>query len=301
MILVDLNQVMISNLMIQLKRSGGVVEEDLVRHMVLNSLKKYRGMFRPKYGELVICCDDTGYWRKDLFPYYKASRKKDRQSPSLDWNSIFVTLNNIRDELRENMPYLVIQVPNAEADHIIATLCQEFGVSTRDQGMPILILSGDKDFVQLQKYWNVDNYNPILKKDVCVDNPERYLREHIMLGDRGDGVPNFLSPDDTFISGKRQKSISRLKLAEWAELEPEDFCTEEMLVGYMRNKALVDLSEIPDNISDQVIEQYAQHHYSGTKNSRSKIIEYFMEKKLRNLMSDVQAFQEVDYGYNSNE
>ena len=291
MILVDLNQVMISNLMIQLKRSDdGVVEEGLVRHMVLNSLKKYRGLFRPKYGELVICCDDTGYWRKDLFPYYKASRKKDRQTSSLDWNSIFVTLNNIRDELRENMPYLVIQVPHAEADDIIATLCHEFGETNRDEGKPILILSGDKDFVQLQKYWNVDNYNPILKKDVCVDNPERYLREHIMLGDRGDGIPNFLSPDDTFVSGKRQKSISRLKLAEWAELEPEDFCTEEMLVGYMRNKALVDLSEIPDDISGQVLEQYARHHYSGTRNSRSKIIEYFMEKKLRNLMSDVQAF-----------
>ena len=286
MILVDLNQVMISNLMIQLKHSDGVLEEGLVRHMVLNSLKKYRGLFYPKYGELVICCDDKSYWRKEIFPYYKASRKKERQASSIDWNSIFITLNNIRDELRENMPYLVIQVPNAEADDIIATLCHEFGVSTRDQGMPILILSGDKDFVQLQKYWNVDNYNPVLKKDIRVDNPERYLREHIMLGDRGDGIPNFLSADDTFVVGKRQKSISRLKLAEWAELEPEEFCTEEMLIGYKRNKALIDLSEIPDDISGQVLDQY----YSGTQNPRSKIIEYFMEKKLRKLMSDVQAF-----------
>jgi hypothetical protein len=180
----------------------------------------------------------------------------------------------------------VIQVPHAEADDIIGALAHNFGETSSDEGKPILILSGDKDFVQLQKYRNVDNYNPILKKDVCVDNPERYLREHIMLGDRGDGIPNFLSPADTFVSGKRQKPISRLKLAKWAELEPEDFCTEEMLVGYMRNKALVDLSEIPDDISGQVIKQY----YSGTKNPRSKIIEYFMEKKLRKLMSDVQAF-----------
>jgi hypothetical protein len=254
--------------------------------MVLNSLKKYRGLFYPKYNELVICCDDKSYWRKDLFPYYKASRKKERQASSIDWNSIFITLNNIRDELRENMPYLVIQVPHAEADDIIATLCHEFGETNRDEGKPILILSGDKDFVQLQKYWNVDNYNPVLKKDIRVDNPERYLREHIMLGDRGDGIPNFLSDDDTFVAGKRQKSISRLKLAEWAELEPEEFCTKEMLIGYIRNKALVDLSKIPADISGQVLNQY----YSGTQNSRSKIIEYFMEKKLRKLMSDVQAF-----------
>jgi len=286
MILVDLNQVMISNIMIQLKHSGGVVEEDMVRHMVLSSLRKYRGMFFQKYDELVICCDDKNYWRKDIFPYYKASRKKDRQTSLVDWNAIFIALNNIRDELRDHMPYIVIQVPHAEADDIIGILCRLVGETSSDDGTPILILSGDKDFVQLQKYRNVDNYNPILKKEVRIDNPERYLREHIMLGDRGDGIPNFLSPDDAFVTGTRQKPISRLKLAKWAELEPEEFCNKEMLIGYKRNKALIDLSEIPDDISGQILDQY----YSGTQNPRSKIIEYFMEKKLRKLMSDVQAF-----------
>lgn len=292
MILVDLNQVMISNLMIQLKHFGGVVEEDLVRHMVLSSLRKYRGLFYETYGELVICCDDKSYWRKDLFPHYKASRKKDRQASSVDWNTIFVTLNRIRDEIRDNMPYLVIQVPHAEADDVIAALCHEFGhTSSKPVSEPILILSGDKDFVQLQRYYNVDIYNPILKKEVRVDNPERYLREHIMLGDRGDGVPNFLSAGDTFVTGKRQKSISRVKLAEWCEQEPQEFCDAEMLEGYMRNKSLVDLTEIPQEIKDQTLEQYYLYDLApDNKNPRSKIIEYFMEKKLKKLMSDVQAF-----------
>jgi len=282
--LVDLNQVCISSLMMQLK--NGELSEGMIRHMVLNSLRSYRSKFFTKYGELVICCDDKDYWRKKIFPQYKASRKKDRDSSPLDWNVIFGVLNAVRDEIRENMPYKVIRVPHAEADDVIATLCHQFGkYQSEEHGVPILIVSGDKDFVQLQKYWNVDIYNPIMKKDVRTDNPERFLREHIMLGDRGDGVPNFLSDDDTFVEGKRQKPISRKKLNEWATLEPQQFCTEEMMRGYMRNKVLVDLNEVPQDIRDQVMEQFNKE-----PNPRSKIIPYFMEKKLSKLMENVQSF-----------
>ena len=288
MILVDLNQVMISNLMMQLKNSSGELSEDMVRHMVLSSLRLYRNKFFKDYGALVICCDDKDYWRKHRFPYYKASRKKDREQSSIDWNAVFTALNNIRDEIRENMPYKVVQVPHAEADDIIATLCDLHGVYKTNGESPkqILILSGDKDFVQLQKYVNVDIYSPVQKKFNRVDNPERFLREHIMLGDRGDGVPNFLSPDDTFVEGKRQRPISRKKLSTWTELDPKDFCDEKMLRGYMRNKALVDLSEIPPDIKSQIL-----HTFHNVQTApRSNIINYFMAKRLKKLMENVQAF-----------
>jgi len=288
MILVDLNQVMISNLMMQLKNSSGELSEDMVRHMVLSSLRLYRNKFLKDYGELVICCDDKDYWRKHRFPYYKASRKKDREQSSIDWNAVFTALNNIRDEIRDNMPYKVVQVPHAEADDIIATLCGLHGAIKQNGEIlePILILSGDKDFVQLQKYVNVDIYSPVQKKFNRVDNPERFLREHIMLGDRGDGVPNFLSPDDTFVEGKRQRPISRKKLSTWAELDPQDFCDERMLRGYMRNKTLVDLSEIPPDIKEQILHTYN----SAEPAPRSNIMNYFMEKRLKRLMENVQAF-----------
>ena len=288
MILVDLNQVMISNLMMQLKNSSGELSEDMVRHMVLSSLRLYRNKFFKEYGELVICCDDKDYWRKHRFPYYKASRKKDREQSSIDWNAVFTALNNIRDEIRENMPYIVVLVPHAEADDIIATLCDLHGVYKTNGESPkqILILSGDKDFVQLQKYVNVDIYSPVQKKFNRVDNPERFLREHIMLGDRGDRVPNFLSPDDTFVEGKRQRPISRKKLSTWTELDPKDFCDEKMLRGDMRNKALVDLSEIPPDIKSQIL-----HTFHNVQTApRSNIINYFMAKRLKKLMENVQAF-----------
>ena len=148
MILLDLNQVMISNLMMQIGNNrNNEIEEDLVRHMVLNSIRLYKGKFGKQYGELVICCDDKNYWRKQIFPYYKAHRKSDREKSPLDWNKIFTVLNTIRDELKESFPWRVLQIETAEADDIIGTLCHRFGkILKADDDEPILILSGDKDF-----------------------------------------------------------------------------------------------------------------------------------------------------------
>ena len=150
MILVDMNQVTLSNLMVQI---GGksTVEPDLVRHMVLNSLRSYRTKFTEEFGELVLCYDNKTNWRRDVFPNYKHSRRKDRKSSKLDWNAIFDTLHLIRDELTEYFPYKVLEVENAEADDIIASVV--FHVASEPKNYEkVLILSSDKDFIQLQKY-----------------------------------------------------------------------------------------------------------------------------------------------------
>ena len=229
MIILDLNQVMISNIMMQLNHSNDV-EEDLVRHMILNSIRMYKQKFSKDYGELVIACDDKNYWRKDIFPYYKAHRKEDRSKSTHDWNKIFEVLNKIRDELKQHFPYKVIQVDRAEADDIIGVLVHQNGLYlNNDTAERILILSGDKDFGQLQKYANVDQYSPVLKKWVKINDPRRFLVEHIIKGDRGDGIPNFLSEDSCIINKKRQRPIASKKLDTWVDLEPEKYCDENML------------------------------------------------------------------------
>jgi hypothetical protein len=289
MITVDLNQVMISNLMMQIGGKKNVaIEEDLVRHMVLNSLRMYRSKFSNKYGEFVICCDDKDYWRRELFPYYKIHRKKDRDESGLDWHTIFTVLNGIRDDLRDQFPYKVIQIEHAEADDIIGTLCHKFGHLgiTNGSAEPILILSSDKDFMQLQKYANVEQYSPIQKKFVTCSNPARYIHEHILKGDRGDGVPNFLSNDDVFVTGKRQTPLSSKKVDAWNGINPEDYCDERMLRNYRRNQQLVDLDFIPQNIQDQVIEVFDNYKL----NERSKIFNYFIKNKMKNMMEVISDF-----------
>ena len=289
MILVDLNQVMISNLMMQIGGKKNIqIEEDLVRHMVLNSLRMYRTKFSKKYGELVICCDDKDYWRREIYPYYKIHRKKAREESGLDWNMIFTVLNGIRDDIRSDFPYKVIQVPHAEADDIIGTICHRFGHLgiMNDSAEPILILSSDKDFAQLQKYANVEQYSPMQKKFITCSNPARYMHEHILKGDRGDGVPNFLSDDDVFVNGKRQKPLATKKIDAWNGMRPEDYCDERMLRNYRRNQQLVDLDFIPEDIQNEANEIFDNYKL----NERGKIFNYFIEKKMKNMMEVIGDF-----------
>ena len=286
MILVDMNQVTISNLMVQISQSKTKsVDEDLVRHMVLNSLRGYRTKFGDAFGELVLTYDSKKYWRRDYFPNYKANRKKDRQKSDFDWNSIFQALNAIRDEIRETFPYKVVEVEGAEADDCIAAIVQHIAV-TPNEFEHILILSGDKDFIQLQKHNFVKQYSPVLKKFINGIDPSIYIREHVLKGDRSDGVPNFLSPDNTFVDELRQKPMSTKKIADWIESKPEDVFTEEMMRNYQRNKTLIDLECIPKELVGRILEAYRE----PPQGDRSKLLNYFIQKRLKNLMADIGDF-----------
>jgi len=286
MILVDMNQVTISNLMMQIgSRRQNDVDENLVRHMVLNSLRAYRSKFSEEYGELVLCYDSKKYWRREYFPNYKSNRKKDREKSGLDWPLIFDTLNNIRDEIKETFPYKVVEVEGAEADDCIASIVQHIA-ETPNEFESVLILSGDKDFIQLQKHSFVKQYSPVLKKFVNGQDPTLYIKEHVLKGDRSDGIPNFLSPDNTFADDLRQKPLAKKKLETWITLEPEDFCTEEMLRNYQRNKTLIDLDYIPSDLKVAILEEYRK----PPKGDRNKLLNYFIQKRLKNLMNDIGDF-----------
>jgi 5'-3' exonuclease len=277
---------MIANLMAQIGNHTNMqLDENLLRHMILNSIRTIRSKFYAEYGELVIACDDKKYWRRDVFPYYKAHRKKAREASELDWNAIFSTLNKVREELKEFFPYKTIQVEGAEADDIIGTLCYKYGLELKpSECEKILILSGDKDFVQLQVFANVEQFDPIRKKWIKHSNPKSYLKEHIARGDRGDGVPNMLSKDDCLIVG-RQKPLRRKVLDKILEGDMSDM-TEEQLRNYNRNQMLVDLSFTPQEIRDNIIERYL----NIDTNKRDKLFGYFVNHKLKNLMENIGDF-----------
>lgn len=286
MIIVDLNQVMLSNLMMQLgNHTNAQVEEGMVRHMVLNALRSFKTKFGEKYGEMVIACDNTNYWRKQVFPYYKANRKKNIEKSELDWKAIFECLNKIRAELKEYFPYRVIDIEAAEADDVIATLVKNFG-SIMNTGEPLLVLSGDKDFIQLHTYGNVSQYDPVRKKFIKHDDPERYLKEHIIKGDSGDGVPNILSADNCLVTGDRQKPVMAKKLEQWVNMAPEEFCDERTLRNYYRNKQLIDLTSVPEEIGAKVMASYE----AQAGKTREKLFNYFIVNKLKHLMENIGEF-----------
>jgi hypothetical protein len=284
MILVDMNQISLASVMMHLnitKRDS--VDVGMVRHMILNSLRMYRQSYFREYGELVICYDSKHYWRRDYYPEYKASRKKTRNNSGHDWDDIFECLNMIKEEITDNFPYKVLEVYGAEADDIIAALCLELEF---DNGNT-LILSGDKDFVQLQTYNNVKQYSPITKKFINNGDPAEYLYEHILKGDTSDGVPNVLSPDNTFVDGLRQKPLSKKKIAEWAgplceQLLPND----EVRRNFQRNKKLIDLRESPKELFLECVKAYED----APEGDRSKLLNYFIENRLQELMNSIGEF-----------
>jgi len=281
MILVDMNQISLASMMMQLHMSKSKeIDENMVRHMILNSLRMYRTKYSSEFGELVLCYDSKHYWRRDYFPEYKFSRRKGREKSDLDWNSIFLCLNQIKDELRDNLPYKFIEVYGAEADDIIGVLCSEYS----DE---IMIISGDKDFIQLQKFPNVKQFSPITKKTVNGENPGEYLKEHIFKGDTSDGVPNVLSPDNTFTDGLRQKPLAKKKIASWMEHDFEDVApNDEVKRNYQRNRKLIDLTYTPEELSSEIINIYKEAPYGD----RSKLLNYFIQKRLRNLTESIGEF-----------
>lgn len=283
MIILDLSQVMLSNIMVQLgNHTNAQIEENMVRHMVLNSIRMYKTKFGPKYGELVIACDNKNYWRRQLFPYYKANRKKSQAESELDWKAIFECLNKIRAELKEYFPYRVVDVESAEADDIIGTLCHEFG-NTNEK---ILILSGDKDFQQLQKYMNVEQYDPVRKKKIVCNDPDRFLLEHVIKGDAGDGIPNILSDDNCMVIGKRQSPVTQKKLDALIDLGLDGKMDHPHFRNYMRNRNLIDLDFIPEKVKINIMESYEAQ---GGKKSPN-LLNYFIANKLKNLTNSIGEF-----------
>ena len=266
----------------QIGSSKTQVEEGLVRHMILNTIRTYVKKFKESHGpEVILACDNKNYWRREIFPHYKASRKKAREASGHDWNSIFECLNSIKEELKQNSPYKVVEVHTCEADDVIATL-----VMNRAANEKIMILSSDKDFAQLQKFPNVEQYSPILKKFIKEPLPAAQLKQLVIRGDKGDGIPNILSADDVFVAGGRQKPITEAKIINWMNQEPKEFCNEDMFRNYTRNETLIDLTKIPENLKQEIL-----HTYENAKGkTKQEFMNYMIANRLKNLIEVIDEF-----------
>ena len=279
MIVIDMNQISVASLMMHLHMNKGELEEDMVRHMILNSVRMYRTMFNEDYGEIVLAYDSRAYWRKEIFPQYKSNRRKNREEDDKDWDSIFDVLNNIKEEIKEFLPYKVVEVYGAEADDVIATLCKHY------QNEKVMIVSGDKDFIQLQKYDNVKQYSPITKKLVDGVDPKVDIKEHVLKGDKSDGVPNVLSPDHTFTDELRQRPLTSKKL-ESILAQDIDELDDEIKRNYQRNDKLINLDNIPKTLESEILNSFNEASYGD----RSGLLNYFIEKRLTSLTENIGEF-----------
>lgn len=246
----------------------------------------YNKRYRDEYGQMVICADGMNTWRKDFFPYYKAKRKKNRDSSNQNWDEIFRILHLVRDEIRDNLPYKVIHLEGVEADDIIASLVMETQEFGKDE--PVMIISSDKDFIQLQRFKNVKQFSPIQKKMVTDKNPRTYLWNHIMRGDTGDGIPNIISDDDTFVSDKSQTPLRQSKIDYWIESSDnlKEVMDETTYRNFQRNKRLIDLTDIPEHITQLVINTFVEQPIA----MKMKVLNYLIKKRCNQLIEVVEEF-----------
>lgn len=280
MIIADYSGIAIASLFSQKME----LSENLVRHMILNSLRMYNLKFRAEYGGMILACDGGNTWRKQMYPQYKANRKKNRDQSSVDWPEFFRILSAVRDEIRENLPFKVIHLQGIEADDVIATLTettQEFGNSDK-----VMIVSSDTDFVQLHQYSNVRQFSPMKKNFISEKDPQRYLKEHILRGDSGDGVPNVLSPDDTFTNSLRQTPLRAKVIDEWISKweDLQNHMTVEQYRNFQRNQTLIDLSKIPATKKEEIINTY------NSVKVNNNTLNYLISKRCSQLIGSADEF-----------
>jgi 5'-3' exonuclease len=282
MILIDFSQTIIAGLMAQLKMNDGEVNEKMLRHMILNSIRSYQKRYSAEYGEIVLCTDAINPWRREFYPQYKANRKKTRDADDRDWKLIFNTLHKVKEEIRDNFPYYYMAVPRCEADDIIAVLVQD-SVRGETNSEKILIVSGDKDFQQLHKYPHIEQYSPNLGKMVVCSNPEVFLKEHILRGDKSDGVPNILSADNCLDEGIRQTPLRKPVVEKYLRITIEK--DDKYYRNYLRNETLIDLEMIPNDVRESIRQEFEQ-----AEPVKGKVFDYLTKYRLRELLDHIEDF-----------
>lgn len=276
MILIDFTQTIIAGLMAQMKHSDGEVDENLLRHMILNSLRNYAKRYKDQYGDIVLCTDAAHPWRRNYFPLYKANRKKAREADDKDWTMIFDTLQKVKDEIRENFPFHYMYVENCEADDIIAIL-------VKHATEPVLIVSGDKDFQQLHSD-TVSQWSPNLNKMINCEDPSLFLKEHILKGDKSDGIPNILSNDNCLDEGIRQTPLKKAVLEKYLRISIEN--DDKYYRNYLRNQTLIDLSFIPIDVEQAILREW-----DNSDPPTGKVFDYLTRNRLNELLDNVEDFR----------
>lgn len=273
--------------------------DDYVRHLTINMLRSYRMKYGREFGELVICSDASNYWRKEKFPQYKAARQKAKDDSAFDWESIFHGMEIVRQDLIDYFPYPVLHVNHCEADDIIHTLCEwsqtndltQDGIFT-EEPKPLLIMSSDGDMVQNQRFSNVKQYSPRHKKFVNTNGVpiEDFIKDHICEGDTGDGIPNCLSPDNSFTDKIRQKPLRKERRAEFVEKGIDACQTEDEKKYYLRNQEVIDFRFIPQHIKDAIIEEFEKQTKRCKFIGRKKIMNYLIKNRMSLLIEHLSEF-----------
>jgi hypothetical protein len=269
--------------------------KNIIRHAILNTILSYKNKYSKEYGQVVIAADGRNYWRKEVFPFYKGDRKKSREKSDINWKLVFDCMTEIREDIKQYFPYKVMHIDRAEADDVIAVLsewCQTNELASTglfEEPQKVMIISSDHDFLQLQKWDNIYQFSPIIKKQLKMskrDLYEKYITHIVKASD--DGIPNILSDDSAIVTeGVRQTPVSAKRLAEFIELGKKACRNETEIRNWDRNEQLISFEKIPQDIKDEIVSEYIT---SKPKMDRMKIMNYLIQNRCKLLLDKIEEF-----------
>jgi hypothetical protein len=289
MIFIDSNQLMISNLFALYKGSVDSCGLDKIRYAFCRGIYWYYRTYNSTYGRMVLCYDSDKYWRKDVFPHYKATRKRQRNKSGIDWSVIGDLFTQVREEMQEQVPMIQICVSGSEADDQIAVLTRH------SSGQENVIVSSDKDFQQLHSIPGLKQYSPAHREFIECEDPKSYLTEHIIKGDPSDGIPNVLSDDDTMVNPDKKQKIMNKKRMNHILTTPVEDLEEELARCYNRNRTLIDFDMIPESISQSIVADYERQLNSYESGDFfPRLINYLGDHRIMSIVNEADAVLNFD-------
>lgn len=249
------------------------------KHLVMSSFLYTIEQKKPN--KIIIAMEGRGNWRKSIYPDYKGNRKKGRDESEINFEEFYEILDKFINDLKELFKNIyIMRINNCEADDVIAVMTEEF---SKDKLNDIELISTDKDFIQLQKYKNFKQFNPIKKEYVKSINPKRDLEIKIIIGDKSDNI-----------SGIKERLGAKTaeKLLNGGEFKKQTW--EQMLNDkeikniFIRNRQLIDFNYIPENIKEKIVDEY--NNYKIGKLDGNKVWKWMISQRMSKLSDDWQLF-----------
>ena len=251
----------------------------LFKSMYIFSLFQLMKEAKPQQ-RVILALDDKNYWRKKIFPLYKAQRKKERSENKFFKDVNFEELFKVSDEFFKELVTIIpqiqsIKIPNVEADDVIAILTEHISLDTH-------CISTDKDMYQLYRYkgYKQSKFGNDIQE---VLNPMSFLHEKICRGDKSDNIPSIYPRLGIKTYQKMMENGSLLKLI-----------SEDSNVGevYSRNREIVDFKYIPKQITKDILKEY--HAFVPERTNEMTLYNFLLKHKMNFILDN-----HFKTGYNS--
>ena len=213
--------------------------------------------------DIVFAMDDklSHSFRKTLYPEYKAHRalvKRQFQLQPIKDYIVDVIFKEL--DVEHERGYHLVKVEGAEGDDVIATTIMRL----RDNYVGMVLIASDHDFLQIDGLREFDLFGKEAKRDLGgeIVSAKDYLVGKILMGDRSDNIQQVFLRCGPKTALKWTKDKDALK-----KTLKED---HSLAARYLLNKKMIDFNNIPQELSDKILESVNAALYKNTRlNKRS--------------------------------